>query len=88
MQNKDGIFNFPCEYPIKVFGKKCLEFETAAIEIISKHSGDIHPQSISKNDSSKGTYTALTIRIIATSRQQIDTINSELQNHSLVAYIL
>lgn len=88
MQNKDDIFNFPCDYPIKVFGKKCLEFENAAIEIISKHSGEIHPQSITKKDSSKGTYTALTIRIIATSRQQIDKINSDLQNHKLVAYIL
>jgi putative lipoic acid-binding regulatory protein len=84
----EEIFNFPCDYPVKVFGKKCQELEKEALQIISKHSGDIHPKSVIKKESSKGSYLSITVRIVATSREQLDKINSELQAHHLVAYIL
>jgi putative lipoic acid-binding regulatory protein len=87
-KTSEEIFNFPCDYPVKIFGKNSPEFEKIVLAIISKHSGEIHPQSITKKESSKGGYVCITVRIVATSRAQIDTINSELQNHPLVAYIL
>jgi putative lipoic acid-binding regulatory protein len=87
-KTSEELFNFPCDYPVKIFGKNSQKFEEIVVTIVSKHSGEIHPQSITKKESSKGGYVCITVRIVATSRAQIDTINSELQNHPLVAYIL
>lgn len=84
----EEIFNFPCDYPVKVFGEKCPELEEETLKIITKHCGEIHPKSVSKKESSKGNYLSLTIPIIATSKEQLDKMNSELQNHKLVKYIL
>lgn len=86
--NKDEIFNFPCNYPIKVFGKKCLDFETVVCDIVSKHCGKIDPKQITIRESSKGKFSAITINILATSRVQIDAINLELQTHKMVDYLL
>lgn len=87
-KTSEEIFNFPCDYPVKIFGKKCVELEKITCEIINKHCGEIHPHNISQKESSKGGYISITIRIIATSRNQLDAMNSELQNHSLIAYVL
>ena len=86
--NNDEVFNFPCEYPIKIFGKKCIELESSICRIISQHNGGIYPNNINTKVSKKGNYVSITVRIIATSRVQIDTINSQLQQHPLVAYLL
>jgi putative lipoic acid-binding regulatory protein len=85
---KDDIFNFPCDYPVKIFGKKCVEFETIVCDIISKHCGKIHPNQIKKRDSKKGNYQAITVNILATSRAQLDNMNKELQEHPHIEYLL
>ena len=80
--------NFPCDYPIKVFGKDQPNFEKTVRNIVESHIGKIHTNQITTKVSSKGTYTSITIRIIATSRAQLDAINSSLQNCSMVTYLL
>lgn len=84
----DELFNFPCDYPIKVMGKDCEELSISMCEIIERHAGEIHPNQISSKKSTKGSYISYTVRIVATSRTQLDCINQELQDHPLVAYIL
>lgn len=82
------IFNFPCDYPIKVFGKDCADFHTKTCSIIERHTDKLQPNQITAKHSSKGNYVSLTVRIIATSTEQLDAINKELQACSLVAYVL
>jgi putative lipoic acid-binding regulatory protein len=84
----EEIFNFPCDYPIKVMGKDCSELHTEMCAIIEHHAGAIHPSQISSRKSSKGSYISYTVRITATSVVQLNAINKELQAHALVAYIL
>lgn len=84
----EEIFDFPCDYPVKVMGKDCQELHVEMCTIIERHAGDIHPSQISSRKSTKGNYISYTIRITATSVVQLNSINKELQEHPLVAYIL
>jgi putative lipoic acid-binding regulatory protein len=85
---KEDIFNFPCEYPIKVFGVNQPDFEKTVCNIVETHIGKLHPNQTTIKYSSKGKYISLTVRIIATSRQQLDAINQDLQSCPLVSYLL
>ncbi len=84
----EEIFNFPCDYPVKVMGKDCKELHSEICGIIESYAGKIHPNQISSKKSTKGNYISYTIRIVATSMTQLNSINKELQSHNLVAYIL
>lgn len=86
--SSEELFNFPCDYPIKIMGKDCEELSVEMRTIIERHAGEIHPNQISSKKSSKGSYISYTVRIVATSRTQLDCINQELQDNPLVAYIL
>jgi len=84
----EEIFNFPCDYPIKVFGKKTQDFKQTVCNIIEPHVGLLYDNQITEKISSKGAYISLTVRIIATSRAQLDDINEGLQKCPQVAYLL
>ena len=85
---KEDIFNFPCEYPIKIFGENLPEFQKTVCNIVEVHTGKLHSNQTTIKHSSKGKYISLTVRIIATSRQQLDAINQNLQSCPLVSYLL
>ena len=85
---KKDIFNFPCEYPIKVLGENQPDFEKTVCNIVGTHTGKLHANQTTIKYSSKGKYTSLTVRIIATSRQQLDDISQDLQSCPLVSYLL
>ena len=86
--SNEEIFDFPCDYPIKIFGKKTQDFKRIVCDIIEPHTGPLHDSLITEKVSSKGSYISLTVRIIATSRVQLDSINEELQKCPQVAYLL
>ena len=85
---KEDIFKFPCDYPIKVFGINQPGFEKTVCKIVEAHTGKLHANQTTAKHSSKGKYISITVRIIATSRQQLDAINHDLQNCPLVSYLL
>ena len=87
-ESNDDIFKFPCEYPIKVFGLNQPKIEESVCSIIENYVGKLHENQVSIKNSSKGKYVSITIRIIATSRQQLDSINADLQKSPLVSYLL
>jgi putative lipoic acid-binding regulatory protein len=37
----EAIFNFPCDYPVKVMGKDCKELHSEMCSIIERHTGEI-----------------------------------------------
>ena len=85
---KEDIFNFPCDYSIKVFGENQPEFQKTVCNIVEAHTGKLYANQTTIKYSSKGKYISLTVRIIATSRQQLDVINQDLQSCPLVSYLL
>ena len=86
--SNEEIFNFPCDFPIKIFGKKTQDFLKIVCDIIEPHAGQLHHNQITEKIRSKGSYVSLTVRIVATSRAQLDAINEDLQKCPAVAYLL
>ena len=62
--------------------------EKSVCSIIENYVGKLHENQISLKNSSKGKYVSITVRIIATSRKQLDSINADLQKSPLVSYLL
>jgi putative lipoic acid-binding regulatory protein len=85
---KETLFEFPCPFPVKVFGDNHDDFEIAVIEIISRHCGDIAEGALSTKESKGGKYLSMTITIEAQSKDQLDNIYRELSSHTLVKMAL
>ena len=79
MNDKDEtLFEFPCEFPIKIMGKANDRFEIEVAQIIRKHVADLGESAIKRRESAKSNYAALTVTITATSREQLDAIYLDL----------
>jgi len=84
----ETLFEFPCSFPIKVFGTNHDDFEIAVIEIIRRHCEQLGEQAISTRESKGGKYLSMTVTIEAHSKDQLDNIYRELSSHALVKMAL
>jgi hypothetical protein len=88
MTDTDALFQFPCEFPIKVMGRDSESFRTLTLAIIERHAGALAPDRISERMSSKGRFLALTYTIEARSRAQLDEIYQDLTDSGVVLVAL
>jgi uncharacterized protein len=88
MELKDSLIEYPCEFPIKVFGRSQEGFAKAVMEVVSRHDPEFKPASIQMRNSSQGRYVSLTCTVHATSREQLDALYQELCDHPQVAMVL
>lgn len=70
------LLTFPCELPIKVFGRNVARFRDAALAIVRARYGEV-PR-VTEHASREGSYLALTITVCATSRAEIDAVYEAL----------
>ncbi len=77
---KDGetLLEFPCDFPVKAMGLACDELEIAVIEIINRHVEYLAEDALKMRPSKTGKYTAITITITASSKEQLDAIYIDL----------
>ncbi len=69
---------YPCDFPLKVFGHNDAGFEQLVLELVRPHCAEDTEFTVTRNHSSKGKYQSLTIRFTAHSRQQLDAIYQSL----------
>jgi putative lipoic acid-binding regulatory protein len=79
---------FPCDFPIKVMGRKQPGFAQAVIDVVLRHAPDYDPASVEMRPSRQGRYLSLTCVIRATSREQLDALYQELCDHPAVVMVL
>jgi putative lipoic acid-binding regulatory protein len=85
----DGsVLAFPCDFPIKVMGRKQPRFANAVSEIVRKHAPDFDPATIELRPSRQGKYLSVTCVVRATSREQLDALYQELCDHPAVVMVL
>ena len=84
MTDADDLFQFPCEFPIKVMGRDSESFRSLTLAIVERHAGPLAAESITERQSSKGRFLALTYTIRAESRAQLDRIYQELTDSGVV----
>ena len=82
------LIEYPCDFPIKVFGQSQTGFTQAVAEIISRHDPEFKPASIQLRNSKTARYVSLTCTVRATSREQLDAIYQALCDHPMVVMAL
>jgi putative lipoic acid-binding regulatory protein len=78
MSQDETLFDFPCQFPIKVMGLANDSFEIEVIKLVRKHVPELADNAVTRRESAKSNYAALTITITANSREQLDAIYREL----------
>lgn len=86
--NEETLLTFPCEFPIKIMGRRDEAFEIEVIRIVRKHVPDLSESAVSRRASEKGNYLAITVTVIASSKEQLDKIYQELNAHEAVLMTL
>jgi putative lipoic acid-binding regulatory protein len=84
----DDLFQFPCDFPIKVMGRDSGSFRSLTLAIIERHAGPLAVASITERASRKGRFLALTYTIRAESRAQLDRIYQDLTDSGVVLVAL
>jgi len=88
-QQEELILEFPCDFPIKIVGRADAEFHVRICEIVCRHDNDFDPEAhVQRRDSSAGKYHSLTVKLRATSKQQIDAVYQDLKACELVLWAL
>jgi putative lipoic acid-binding regulatory protein len=85
---EETLLAFPCEFPIKVMGRRSETFESKVVEIVRKHAPDLSRDAVTSRASGKGNYIAVTVIITATSKEQLDKIYRDLNAHEAVMMTL
>ena len=79
---------FPCDFPIKVMGRKQPGFAQAVTDIVRKHAPEFDPATVEMRPSRQGRYLSVTCVLRATSREQLDALYRELCDHPSVVMVL
>jgi len=87
-QDAPTLLAFPCDFPIKVMGKRQSAFAQTTVDIVQRHAPDFDPASLEMRTSREATYLSLTLTIRATSREQLDALYRELCDHPMVTMVL
>ena len=86
--DNDSLFEFPCDFPIKVMGKSHPEFAETIVTAVRQFDNDVDASRVETRPSSGGTYTGLTVTVRARDRAHLDDIYRSLTSHPMVKVVL
>lgn len=84
----ESLFEFPCDFPIKVMGKSHPDFAEAIAAVVRRFDEGFDATRIEARQSSGGNYVGLTVTVRAVSREQLDDIYRALTGHPMVSVVL
>ncbi|MGQ0651612.1 MAG: YbeD family protein [Betaproteobacteria bacterium] len=79
---------FPCDFPIKVMGRRQPRFAQSVIEVVRRHAPDFDPATVEIRPSRQDNYLSVTCVVRATSREQLDALYKELCDQPNVVMVL
>ena len=74
----DTLLEFPCRFPVKAIGANVDGFEALVRRIVLTHAESYEGVGVTTNTSGAGRYVAVTVTIVATSKDQLDRIYQDL----------
>ena len=84
----DSLLEYPCEFPLKIFGLQQAGFAQAVLEVVGKHDPGYDASGMEMRASKNARYISLTCTVRATSREQLDALYQELCDHPLIVMVL
>jgi putative lipoic acid-binding regulatory protein len=85
---EDTLFEFPCEFPIKVMGADEDKLSEVLREALQRYSPECIDREFKLRPSSKGRFVGITVTITATSKAQLDAIYQALTDSKEVLIAL
>ncbi|MFU8895296.1 MAG: YbeD family protein [Gammaproteobacteria bacterium] len=82
------LLEFPCEFPLKIMGRKTTGFRETVLSLVEPHTGTIAATQVRERDSRDGNFVALTLVVHAQSQAQLDAIYTALSAHDQVLMVL
>ena len=86
-RSDDGLFKFPCLFPIKAIGLDDPEFTAHVIGIVTDHVGAVSTDDIVTRPSSQGKYLSVTVTFTAHSRAQLDSLYRALTASDKIQHV-
>lgn len=83
-EQRETLLEFPCDFPIKAFGRQDDDFAERVYAIIKTHVPELQRSDLSRRASSGSKYVAITARITAQSQAQLDAIYNDLTDSGAV----
>ncbi len=84
----DTLLEFPCEFPIKVMGKRTDHFAHTVVSVVREHAPDFDAATVEMRASKGANYLSLTCTVNATSKEQLDNLYRALSGHPDVSVVL
>jgi putative lipoic acid-binding regulatory protein len=84
----DSLIEYPCDFPIKIFGQQQAGFAQAVLEVVTKHDPGFVAATMGMRASRNARYISLTCTVRAISREQLDALYQELCDHPLIVMVL
>jgi hypothetical protein len=85
---EDTLFEFPCDFPVKIMGQATDDFRSLVLGIVTRHFGELAAGQIEERPSANGKYLSITCTVVAQSRGQLDALYLELTSCSQVLVAL
>ena len=84
----ETLFEFPCDFPLKVMGRRTDTFRSLVLGIVQKHTGTVDAAKLEERPSKDGTYLSVTYTFRAESREQLDALYRDLTSCEKVLIVL
>ena len=79
---------YPCPYPIKVIGRDGSDFQSRVLATVKLHAPEVDESKVKSTHSKAGTFTSLTITILATGEDQLKRMHRDLMATGLVSMVI
>jgi putative lipoic acid-binding regulatory protein len=83
-----SAFEFPCDIPVKVFGRNEDVFRDAVLRIVRMYFPGFREHDLAERLSRQDRYLSLTLNLRVESRSQIDALYTDLSAHESVLMVL
>ncbi len=84
----DELFEFPCAFPVKVFGHNDQRFREQAWRILQRHYAELTPDQVTENVSRNAKFLSMTFTVEAQDRATLDNLYRDLSSDPQVLMAL
>lgn len=84
----ETLLEFPCDFPLKVMGRKATGFRELVVALVEPHTGPLDDDMVRMRESRDGNFVALTLTLRPQSQAQLDAVYGALSAHEKVLMVL
>ena len=88
IQNKETLFEFPCQFPIKIMANPNKETTQFILSMFEKYVPNYNEIDFKIKESKTGKYISITAIFDAENKEQLDNIYKDISSHSEVHMVL